>query len=149
MPRKPVNACHQCHVRRTEIQKAHVWSKVQVKTSIQICHNIMEWTYGVAIESVAALLCQKSRRRITGRVIVRVMVNTEKPLRKRWPMMTSCSKHKDYPSKGQIGRGKHPKRRKTITHGTNSGILKALFCAPGGMYRPEFLKLNLTSLDND
>jgi hypothetical protein len=47
----------------------HVWSKVQVKTSIQICHNIMEWTYGVAIESVAALLCQKSRRRITGPVI--------------------------------------------------------------------------------
>jgi hypothetical protein len=74
MPQKPVDACH---VRRTEIQKAHVWSKVQVKTSIRICHNIMEWTYGVAIESVAALLCQKARRRITGRVINRGMVNTE------------------------------------------------------------------------
>ncbi len=74
MPRKPVDACY---VRRTEIQKAHVWSKVQVKTSIRICHNIMEWTYGVTIESVAALLCQKARRRITGRVIIRGMVNTE------------------------------------------------------------------------
>ena len=76
MPQKPVDACH---VRRTEIQKAHVWNKleVQVKTSIRICHNIMEWTYGVAIESVAALLCQKARRRITGRVIIRGMVNTE------------------------------------------------------------------------
>jgi hypothetical protein len=29
-------------------------------------------------------------------------------------------------------------------HGTNSGILRALFCFPGGIYRPEFLKLNLT-----
>ena len=74
MPRKPVNACH---VRRTEIQKAHVWRKVRVKTSILICHNMTEWTYGVAIESFAALLCRKARRRITGRVIVRVMVNTE------------------------------------------------------------------------
>jgi hypothetical protein len=74
MPRKPVDACH---VRRTEIQKAHVWSKVQVKTSIRICHNIMEWTYGVAIESVASLLCQKVHHRITGRVIIRGMVNTE------------------------------------------------------------------------
>ena len=69
-----------------------------------------------------------------------------KPLRKRWPMMTLCSKHKNYPSKGQIGRGKHNKLRKTIMHGTNSGILRALSCVPGGIYhdRPEFLKLNLT-----
>ena len=67
-----------------------------------------------------------------------------KSLRKRWPMVTLCSKHKNDQSKGQIGRGKHPKRRKTITHGTNSGILRALFCAPGRIYRPEFLKLNLT-----
>jgi hypothetical protein len=67
-----------------------------------------------------------------------------KSLRKRRPMVTFCSKHKNDPSKGQIGRGKHPKQRKTITHGTNSGILRALFCAPGGIYRPEFLKLNLT-----
>ena len=74
MPQKPVDACH---VRRTEIQKAHVWSKVQAKTSIRICHNIMQWTYGVAIESVTALLCQKARRRITGRVIIRGKVNTE------------------------------------------------------------------------
>ncbi len=74
MPRKPADACH---VHRTEIQKAHVWSKVQVKTSIRICHNIMEWTYGVAIESVAALLCQKARSRIIGRVVIRGMVNTE------------------------------------------------------------------------
>jgi hypothetical protein len=74
MPRTPVDACH---VRWTEIQKANVWSKVQVKTSIRICHNINEWTNGVAIESVAALLSQKARRRITGRVIIRVMVNTE------------------------------------------------------------------------
>ncbi len=37
----------------------------------------MEWTYGVAIESVAALLCQKARRRTTGRVINRGMVTTE------------------------------------------------------------------------
>ena len=74
MPQKPVDACH---VRLTEIQKANVWSKVQVKTSIRICYNIMEWTYNVAIESVAALLCQKARRRITGRVIIRGMVNTE------------------------------------------------------------------------
>ena len=37
----------------------------------------MEWTYGVAIESVAALLCQKARRRITGRVSIRGMVNIE------------------------------------------------------------------------
>ena len=71
MPQKPVDACH---VRRTEIQKAHVWSKVQVKTSIRICHNIMERTYGVAI---AALLCQKACRRITGRVITLGMVNTK------------------------------------------------------------------------
>jgi hypothetical protein len=74
MQRKPVDACQ---VRRTEIQKANVWSKVQVKTSIRICHNIMEWTNGVAIESVAALLFQKARRRITGRVSIRGMVNTE------------------------------------------------------------------------
>ena len=74
MPRKPVDAGH---VRRTEIQKAHVWSKAQVKTSIRICHYVMEWTYDVAIESFAALLCQKARRRITGRVIIRGMVNTE------------------------------------------------------------------------
>ena len=74
MPQKPVDACH---VRRTEIQKAHVWSKVQVKTSIRICHNIMQWTNGVAIESVAALLCQKARGRVTGRVSIRGMVNTE------------------------------------------------------------------------
>jgi hypothetical protein len=67
-----------------------------------------------------------------------------KSLRKRWPMVKLCSKHKNHSSKGQIGRGMHPKRRKTITHGTNSGILRALFCAPGGIYRPEFLKLNLT-----
>jgi hypothetical protein len=58
-------------------------------------------------------------------------------------MVTLCSKHKNGPSKGQIGRGKHPKRRKIITHGTNSGILRVLFCVPGGLYRPEFLKLNL------
>ncbi len=74
MPRKPVDAFH---VHRTEIQKAHACSKVQVKTSIRMCHNINEWTYGVAIESVAALLCQKACRRITGRVIIRGMVNTE------------------------------------------------------------------------
>ena len=74
MPKKPIDACH---VRLTEIQKANVWSKVQVKTSIRICHNINEWTNGVAIESVAALLCKKARRRITGRVIIRGMVNTE------------------------------------------------------------------------
>jgi hypothetical protein len=37
----------------------------------------MEWTNGVAIESVAALLFQKARRRITGRVSIRGMVNTE------------------------------------------------------------------------
>jgi hypothetical protein len=74
MPQKPVDACH---VRRTEIQMTHVCSKVQVKTSIRICHNINEWTNGAAIESVAALLCQKARRRITGRVIIRGMVNTE------------------------------------------------------------------------
>ena len=67
-----------------------------------------------------------------------------KPLRKRWPMMTLCSKHKNDPSKGQIERGKHYKRRNTIMHGTNSGILRALSCVPGGIYRPEFLKLNLT-----
>jgi hypothetical protein len=58
-------------------------------------------------------------------------------------MVTLCSKHKNDPSKGQIGRGKHPKRRKTITLGTNSGILLAHSCVPGGIYRPEFLKLNL------
>ena len=71
---KPVYACH---VRRSEILKVNVWCKVQVKTSIQICHNIMEWTNGVAIESVAALLFQKARRRITARVSIRGMVNTE------------------------------------------------------------------------
>ncbi len=74
MPQKPVDACH---VRLTEIQKANVWSKEQVKTSIRIYHYIIKWTNGVAIESVAALLCQKARRRITGRVIIRGMVNTE------------------------------------------------------------------------
>jgi hypothetical protein len=37
----------------------------------------MEWTYGVAIESFLALLCQKARRKITGRVIGQGMVNTE------------------------------------------------------------------------
>jgi hypothetical protein len=74
MQRKPVDACH---VRWAEIQKANVWSKVQVKTSIRIWHNINEWTYGVAFESVAALLSQKARRRITGRVIIQGMVNTE------------------------------------------------------------------------
>ncbi len=67
-----------------------------------------------------------------------------KSLRKRWQMVTLCSNHKNDPSIGKIGRGEHPKRRKTITHGTNSGILRALFCAPGGIYRPEFLKHNLT-----
>ena len=67
-----------------------------------------------------------------------------KSLRKRWPMATLCSKHKNGPSKGQIGRGQHPRRRETITHGTNSRILLALLCVPGGNYRPEFLKLNLT-----
>jgi hypothetical protein len=67
-----------------------------------------------------------------------------KSLRKRWPMVTLCSKHKNDPFKGQIGRGKHPKGRKTIMHGTNSGILRALFCAPADIYRPDFLKLNLT-----
>jgi hypothetical protein len=36
-----------------------------------------EWTYGVAIESFAALLCRKARRRLTGRVIVRGMVNSK------------------------------------------------------------------------
>ena len=74
MPQKPVDACH---VRLTEIQKANAWSRVQVKTSIRICQNIKKWTNGVAIESVAALLCQKARRRITGRVSIRGMVNTE------------------------------------------------------------------------
>jgi Na+-driven multidrug efflux pump len=59
-------------------------------------------------------------------------------------MVTLCSKHKNDPSKGQIGRGQHHKRRKTIMHGTISGILQALFCVPGGIYRPECLKLNLT-----
>jgi hypothetical protein len=34
-------------------------------------------TDGVAIESVVALLCHKARRRITGRVIIQGMVNTE------------------------------------------------------------------------
>ncbi len=51
--------------------------------------------------------------------------------RKRWPMVTLYSKHKNNPSKGQTGRGQHPKRRKTSMHGTNSGILLALFCVPG------------------
>ncbi len=75
MPRKSVDACH---VRRTEIQMTYIWSKVQVKTRIRVCHNINEWTSGAAaIESVAALLCKKARRRITGRVIIRGMVNTE------------------------------------------------------------------------
>ncbi len=36
----------------------------------------MEWTNGVAIESVAAPFFQKARRRITGRVSIRGMVNT-------------------------------------------------------------------------
>jgi hypothetical protein len=62
-------------------------------------------------------------------------------------MVTLCSKQKNDPSKGQIGRGKHPKRRKTITHGTNSVFLQALSCVPGGIYRAEFLKLNLTMTD--
>jgi hypothetical protein len=74
MPRKSVDACH---VRRTEIQMTYIWSKVQVKTRIRVCHNINEWTNGAAVESVAALLCKKARRRITGRVIIRGMVNTE------------------------------------------------------------------------
>jgi hypothetical protein len=74
MPRKPVDACH---VRRTEIQKANVWSTVKVKTSIRMCHNINNWSTGAAIESVAALLCQKARCRITGRLIIRGMLNTE------------------------------------------------------------------------
>jgi hypothetical protein len=55
-----------------------------------------------------------------------------------------CSKLKNDPSKGQIGRGQHPKWRKTIMHGTILGLLRALFCVPGGIYRPEFSKLNLT-----
>jgi hypothetical protein len=68
-----------------------------------------------------------------------------KSLRKRWPMVTLCSKHKNDPSKGQIGRGQHPKvgpkRRKTIMHDTISEIPGGI---PGGIYRPEFLKPNLT-----
>jgi hypothetical protein len=44
---------------------------------MKLCHNIMQWTNDVAIESVAALLFQKARRRITGRVSIRGMVNTE------------------------------------------------------------------------
>jgi hypothetical protein len=77
MPRKPVDACH---VRRTEIQKAHVWSKVQVKTSIWICHNITEWAYGVAIESFAALLLPEipsQDNRTSHRSSHGLMVNTE------------------------------------------------------------------------
>jgi hypothetical protein len=65
-------------------------------------------------------------------------------LRKRWPMKTLGSKYKNDPFKGQFGQGKHPNWRKTIMHGTNSGRLRALFCVPGGIFRPEFLKLNLT-----
>jgi hypothetical protein len=68
----------------------------------------------------------------------------QKSPRKRWPMVTLCSKHKNNPSMGQIGRGQHPKLLKTIMHETNSGILRALFCVPGGIHRPDFLKLNLT-----
>jgi hypothetical protein len=134
----------------TEIQKAHVWSKVQVITSIWICHYVMEWTYGVAIESFAALLCQKLAERPSqdNRTSHQSRHGEhQKSLWKRWPMATLCSKHENAPSKGQIRRGQHPKRQKTIMHGTNSGILRALFCVPalpGGIYRPKFLKLNLT-----
>ncbi len=67
-----------------------------------------------------------------------------KSLRKRWPMVTLCSKHKNDPSKAQIGQGQHPKWREASMHGTNLGILGVLFCVPGGIYRPQFLKLNLS-----
>jgi hypothetical protein len=55
--------------------------------------------------------------------------------------------YKNDPSKGQIGRGQHPKRQKTIMNGTISGILRVMFCVPGGIYRPEFLKLNLKEVE--
>jgi hypothetical protein len=109
----------------------------------------MEWTYGVAIESftASALLCQKAcRRSAQDNRTSHWSRHGEhrKSLRKRWPMVKLCSRQKNDPSKGQIGLGQHHKRRKTIMHGTNSGILQALFCGPGGIYRPEFLKVNLT-----
>jgi hypothetical protein len=140
MPRKLIDACL---VRRTEIQKANVWGKVHVKTSIRIFHNIMdsEWTNGVAIGSVAAPESPSQDNRTSHHSR---HCEHQKSLRKRWPMATLCSKHKNDPSKGQIGREQHPRRRKTITHGTNSGILRAMLCAPGRIYRPEFLKLNFT-----
>jgi hypothetical protein len=107
----------------------------------------MEWTYGVAIASLAALLCQKACRRITGQGIGRDMVTTEhrKSVWKQWPngdkdrhIKILCLKHKNNPSKRQIRRGQHPKRQKTFMHGTKSGTLQSV------LGRPEFLELNLT-----
>jgi hypothetical protein len=143
MQRKPVDAFH---VRRTEIQKTHVWSKVQVKTSIRICHNLMEWPDGVAIESVAALLCQKARRGITGRVIIRGMVNTGNHCGNDGQWWYYVWNTRMIHLRGRSGKYiiLNGERQACMPlHGTNLGILQALFCVPGGIYRPEFLNLNL------
>jgi hypothetical protein len=143
MQRKPVYACH---VRRTGIQKAHVsddvWSNVQVKTSIWICHCVhgMDvWRCNRVIRCSVMPESPSQDNRTSHRLR---HGEHRKSLRKRWPIATLCSKHKNDPSKGEdsILNGET-----TIMHCqyTNSGILRALFCVPGGIYMPDFLKLNL------
>jgi hypothetical protein len=107
----------------------------------------------MALQSSHSLLCYirkpgAGNLRKTGRFISRGMVNTENHCGNDGQWRHYVRNARMIHLRGQIGaiigRGQHPKRRKTIMHGMNSGILRALFCVLGGIYRPEFLKLNLT-----
>ncbi len=68
-----------------------------------------------------------------------------KSLRKRWPTVTLCPKHKKNPSKGKIGQGKDPKRRKPIMHGTISVMLQTMSCESVRILHPRIFKTKLAN----
>jgi hypothetical protein len=71
--------------------------------------------------------------------MVEVRKNT-KTLRKRPPMVTTCSKHKNEPLEGQIGQGGHHNRRRMMMHGSISTIWRTKVCVSGRIYRPTSFK---------
>ena len=63
-----------------------------------------------------------------------------KTLRKRPPMVTTCSKHKNEPLEGQIRQGGHHNRRRMMMQGTISTIWRTNVCVSGRIYRPTSFK---------